>query len=151
MITRTVQALVIGYVVIVVCITLATLAAARLLLGPGAMDPSAPLTPLYLSVNVLYSFAFAALGGYVTAAIAPRAPAGHAVVLGIIMMVLGLASARTAVPGQPSWYLPLISIGGGACAALGGWFRASQIRRARDARRGAVTPQSSVTRAPQAE
>jgi len=82
--------------------------------------------------NVLYGCAFAVLGGYVTARLAPRRPLAHALALGLIMAVLAALTAMTttAAPASPetanspAWYYPVLAITVLPSVALGGWLEA---------------------------
>lgn len=87
------------------------------------VDPAQRPTAGYLTVNLLAGFAFAGVGGWIAAHLAPVAPFGHAIGLAVIVLLLGLATAAqggAVRAGQPQWYawtLPFIGAGG---ALLGG-------------------------------
>lgn len=69
-----------------------------------------------------YRCAYAVLGSYITAAVAPRNPMRHALVLGAIGVVLSLAGAIAAIPLKlgPAWYPILLVVSSLPCAWLGG-------------------------------
>ena len=108
---------------------LATALAARVLLGSAALDASLRPTAPYLLVNISYSFFFAALGGYIAATLARRRPIIHGWALAVVMLLFGLLSARVGTGNQPSWYLPLIILGGAGFAVAGSVVRAVQVKR----------------------
>jgi hypothetical protein len=66
----------------------------------------------------------ALLGGWLAARLALRAPLGHAMAVGTIMLVLGLGMAAMESDGttgnQPGWYLYALPLIGWIGAALGG-------------------------------
>ena len=75
---------------------------------PGPNDVSGEL-PYVLAFS--YRFAFAVLGGWVTARLAPAAPMGHALVLSGVGLVLSSLGAAAQWSLGHHWYpLALISI-----------------------------------------
>lgn len=124
---RSVVAVLAGFLVASLVVLLATLVATRLMLppaGPGAMP--AP-TPAYLAVNLAYSFLAALLGGWLAARLAARAPLGHGMAVGSIMLVLGFLVAALPSDGvqgsQPGWYMYVIPLLGWIGASAGGMLR----------------------------
>ena len=111
----------VGFLAMVVLILTTTPLFVRLLLK----DPSQKPTAAYLIVNLLTGFAFAGVGGWIVAHLAPAAPAWHVAGLAAIVLALGLATAAqggAVRAGQPQWYawmLPFIGAGG---VLLGGWW-----------------------------
>jgi hypothetical protein len=102
-------------------------------LMPTALAKEGPdSVPVLLGV-MAYCLAYAAAGGYVAAAIARRAEARHALVLGLIFLAVGVAAAgASAVSGEagpkplPLWYA-VVSMGLVVPATwLGGYLRARQ-------------------------
>ncbi|MGH8177783.1 MAG: hypothetical protein ACREV5_16125 [Steroidobacter sp.] len=77
-----------------------------------------------------YRLAFAVLGSYIAARLAPHAPMRHALILGFIGLVLSAAGAIAAIPMDigPSWYPIALVLTALPCAWLGGLL---QVRRAR--------------------
>jgi hypothetical protein len=68
-------------------------------------DSPTPPTTAWLAVNFAYSFAAAALGGWLAARLAPRAPFAHAVALAALALAMALPGViGGAQPGQPVWY-----------------------------------------------
>jgi hypothetical protein len=126
---RTVLAVVAGYLILAVGVGIATAVAAKLMLGSAALDNSLRPTAPYLLANISYTFAFAALGGYVTAVLSRRRPIVHGAALGVVMLLFGLLSARGGTGNQPSWYLPLVILGGAGFAMAGSAVRAVQVGR----------------------
>lgn len=117
-----------GFLVMTVLVILGSMVLARLLV-PGAMQAMRsgemtmpPLTTGYLAGNLTLSLAAAVTGGYATLRLAPTSPAGHLLALGLVVLVMGVVSAKS--PGsahQPAWYrvvIPLVGVSGVALAAL---------------------------------
>ena len=77
-----------------------------------------------------YRCVYAVLGCYLTARLAPRAPMGHALILGAIGMVLSTAGAVAMWNVGPHWYPVALALSSLPCAWLGGL-----IERRRRARR----------------
>ena len=87
--------------------------------------------------NVMYGCAFAVVGGYVAARIAPSRPFIHAIVLGSLMAIFalltGVATANTppSMPGyvsQPDWYYPVLAITVLPCILLGAWLYIKRVK-----------------------
>ena len=67
--------------------------------------------PAYVTVNLIYSFAAAMLGGFVTAWLAPGSPLKHVLVLALIVLLLSGLSALQLRGKQPVWYqLTLVAL-----------------------------------------
>jgi hypothetical protein len=65
----------------------------------------------YVCANLIYSFAAAMLGGYVTSWIAPSSPLKHVLTLALIVLLLSGLSALQQRGQQPIWYqLTLMAI-----------------------------------------
>jgi hypothetical protein len=77
-------------------------------------------TPAYLGVNVAYSLAAAALGGYVAARIAGYRPLLHSGLLGAIMFCFGALQLRHPAPAQPYAYQVFLAIAPPLAAWAGG-------------------------------
>ena len=94
--------------------------------------------------NVIYGCAFAVIGGYVVARLAPSRPFAHATVLGVLMAVFALITgyAVSAAPpspeyaNQPGWYYPVLAITVLPSILLGAWLYM------RGANRSSLTSQS---------
>ena len=118
---KSLGAVLVGFLTMVVLILVATPVAATLLLKDPAQRP----TPAYLAVNLLDGFVFAVFGGWIAARLAPGAPVWHAGALAGLVLLLGVATAAqggAVRAGQPQWYawmLPFVGAGG---ALLGGWW-----------------------------
>jgi hypothetical protein len=82
--------------------------------------------PMYdTGLNALalaYRLVFAVLGGYVTARLAPHSPMRHALVLGVVGVVLSLLGAIAAMSKDlgPDWYPWSLVVTSIPCAWLGG-------------------------------
>lgn len=123
---RSIVGVIAGFVVMALLTMLATAVAAKAMLAGGG-NPPLPTRP-YLAVNLAYSAAFAALGGYLSAVIAARAPVGHALVLAGLLLITGIYSFALNQPGQPRWYAATLIGLGPLSALLGGYLRILQLR-----------------------
>lgn len=85
-------------------------------LGEPMNDPGLNLLAL------AYRCVFSVLGCYLTARLAPYAPMGHAITLGVIGTALSTAGAIAAsgINLGPSWYPIALAISALPCAWLGG-------------------------------
>lgn len=102
---RSVFAIVAGYATLAIIVIVATLVAVKLLLPSANSGP----TPPYLVINLIYSAVAAALGGYVAAFVARRAPMIHAGLLAVLFVGLSVATGFEAAAGQPRWYPMVIA------------------------------------------
>lgn len=111
------RAVIIGFLVIA-AITLAGFIAARLtgLLTPGVL----PSDNDFLLFNLCIMM-FIMIGGYITARLAPRDPRNHALSLGTILTVIGLAVSLTLSFADygPNWFGWTILLSGLPFAWLG--------------------------------
>lgn len=79
------------------------------------------------ALALAYRGVYAVLGGYVAARLAPRAPIGHALALGLVGVVLATLGAIAAWDLSPAWFLiGLIAISLPA-AWLGGRLQARSV------------------------
>jgi hypothetical protein len=76
------------------------------------------LNLLALSYRIVYGV----VGGYIAARFAPRSPMRHALVVGIVGLVLSLAGAIATIPMDlgPAWYPIALALTAVPCAWLGG-------------------------------
>lgn len=121
---RSVGAVFAGFVAATIIVLLSTMIAVVLMLpptGPGMMPEP---TGSYLAVNLFSGLLAAVAGGWLAARLARRAPLGHAMAVGTVMLVLGLAAAAMESDGtrgsQPGWYLYALPLIGWIGAASGG-------------------------------
>jgi hypothetical protein len=70
---------------------------------PPMDQPKMFTTPLLLIATV-YRLAYAILGGYLTARLAPNRPVGHALALGVVGLVVSVAGAIVMWGVSPAWY-----------------------------------------------
>ena len=84
--------------------------------GEPMRDPGDNLLAL------LYRCVYAVLGSYIAARLAPRNPMRHAVVLGLIGLVVGTAGAVATIPMDlgPAWYPIALAVTALPCGWLGG-------------------------------
>lgn len=123
-ILQSIGAVIAGYLVsaILTGITIAAL---------GALFPASyrPENTEWVVFNVIYGCAFAVIGGYVTARLAPARPWTHATVLGVLMAVFAVITgyAVSVTPpspeyvSQPGWYYPVLAITVLPSILLGAW------------------------------
>jgi drug/metabolite transporter (DMT)-like permease len=78
-----------------------------------------------------YRVVYTVLGSYIAARLAPARPMWHAMVLGVVGLVVSVAGAvatwNTQPPIGPHWYALLIAAISIPCAWLGGWIRERQL------------------------
>jgi hypothetical protein len=116
---KSIGAVIVGFMAIVVLVLTTTPLVVRLMLK----DPSQPPTAAYLTVNLLLGFAFAVVGGWIAAHLAPVVPFWHAVALAVGVLVLGVATAAqggAVRAGQPQWYAWMLPFIGATGAVFGG-------------------------------
>lgn len=120
---RSVIALLAGFAIMTFTVLVATIVAVLAMkLEPGM------LTPEYLGVNLAYSIAAAAFGGYSTAALAPDRPSAHALILSVMVLIMGVSNFILPQPGQERWYLIALIVLGPLGALAGGQLRAWYVR-----------------------
>jgi hypothetical protein len=96
-------ALVAGFATMAVLIAIVTVLLRKL--TPDWAAPSPTPQPVYVFVNLGYSFVAAAAGGYVTAWIAQHNPLIHVLALAIAVLLLAALSSLQQRGQQPVWYL----------------------------------------------
>lgn len=125
---KSVGAVLAGFLAATVLVMAATLVATSLMLPPSGPGMMPEPTPTYLAVNLAYSVGAAVAGGWLAARLAGRAPLGHGMALGTILLVLGLVAAALPSDGtkgsQPGWYLYAVALLGWIGATAGGMLRA---------------------------
>lgn len=121
---RSVGAVLAGLVVATIVVLACTWVAVAAMLpaaGPGQMPEP---TSAYLAVNLACSLVAAWLGGEVAVRLGRRAPLGHAMGLGVVLLMLGIGVAATTSVGtqgsQPGWYLYAVAVLGWIGAAAAG-------------------------------
>src|SRR5438128_9802288 len=70
-----------------------------------------------------YRIVYSVAGGYIVARLAPYAPLGHAILLGLIGLVPGVGGVLVAIAKPelgPLWYPVALAVTGLPCAWLGG-------------------------------
>lgn len=125
---KSVLAVVAGLAASVVTVVVLTWLAVLLFFGG---DMSAEPTPLYLALNVAYSFGAAVLGGWVAARLAPRRGLAHAVAAAVAILLLsfgGSGAEAEGASGVPSWYGTVLSVLAPTGVLLGGWLRVRSPR-----------------------
>jgi hypothetical protein len=82
--------------------------------------------PMYNSrlcfLALSYRIVYTVLGSYIAARCAPHHPMGHAMALGVVGTVVGIAGAIATIPMHlgPAWYPIAIAVTALPCAWLGG-------------------------------
>jgi hypothetical protein len=122
---RSVGAVVAGFLTMAVMVMVLTVIAVKAM-GLKSGQP----TSGYLVLNVVYSLAAAALGGWVTGWIARPRSLEHGYVLGGLMVVMGVLSYFQYKGTQPVWYQVLMTVVPGIIAILAaGWVGSSPNNR----------------------
>ena len=96
------------------------------ILAPVWIAPRASPGAAYVLLNLGYSCAAAAAGGYAAAWMAPHAPMKHAFILAGVVFVLAIVSAVFEGNQQPRWYQVLLALCTPGAIVLGGRLRSSQ-------------------------
>ena len=82
-----------------------------------------PMAGALFVLATTYRVVYTVLGGYITARLAPHAPLRHALILGVIGLVPGIAGVMVNIAKPelgPLWYSVGIVLTGLPCAWLGG-------------------------------
>ena len=82
-----------------------------------------PMAGGLFALATAYRIVYTVAGGYITARLAPHAPVRHALILGLIGLVPGIAGviANIVKPELgPLWYSVAVAVTGPPCAWLGG-------------------------------
>lgn len=124
---RSIGAVVVGFLTVVVLSTVVDQIFHMLDVYPpwGQPMPDAGDNALALSYRIVIT----ALGGWVTARLAPRNAMKHVWILGGIGFVVGVAAAIATIPLNwgPAWYPILIPITGLPATVLGGWIHSRRV------------------------
>jgi hypothetical protein len=118
---RSIGAVLLGFVVVVI-LSLGTDEVFHLL---KIYPPwGAPLRePALNALALSYRIVFGIFGGYITARFAPHAPMRHAIIGGIIGLVISTAGAIATIPMDldPAWYPIALAVTALPCSGLGGF------------------------------
>ena len=82
-----------------------------------------PMAGALFMVATGYRIVYTILGGYITARLAPHAPVRHALILGLVGLVPGVAGVMVAIAKPelgPLWYPIALAVSGLPCTWLGG-------------------------------
>jgi FtsH-binding integral membrane protein len=114
--TRSIRAVVAGYLVFAV--------SAVALFALAGRDAHAAQGWHFMGISILYGMAFAALGGWIAAKLAPRNPTAHAGAIAVIIAV----GAAISIPSVPAGVFPWTQVAAIALMApsalIGGWLQA---------------------------
>ncbi len=126
---RSVLAVLAGFVVIFVL----SLGTDQILHATGVYPPwGQTMSDSLFGLATAYRILYGVLGCWVAARLAPDRPMAHAMVLGVIGLILSLAGlvfAQTQGPELgPLWYAIAIVASALPCAWAGGWLRVAQLR-----------------------
>ena len=127
---RSITAIVVG---VVVLIGTALLTDAILLkLFPAITDANGRVTSAAVAFLIMsYALAYCVLAGYVTALVARRREVAHALVLGVVLVLLLIYPTIKAWDTTPVWYhVALFVLTVPACVAGGRWRALRNSRRA---------------------
>ena len=103
-ILRSVLAVVVGFVVIgALAFGTGALTAS---MWPGALDANGnPATNVARVVQLLYVGVFAVFGCWLAGRLAPNRPMAHALTVGVLGLILNVASGWAVKDAHPAWYL----------------------------------------------
>ena len=90
-----------------------------------------PMAGGLFGLATAYRIVYSVAGGYITARLAPHAPVRHALILGLVGLVPGIAGvmANIAKPELgPLWYSVAVAVTGPPCAWLGGVLYRQPVR-----------------------
>jgi hypothetical protein len=98
---------------------------------PGAFDVAGRTdsVPLLL-LSLAYVGIFATAGCYLTARLAPNRPMRHALILGLLGLILNVVGSVQMWDSAPAWYHVVAIAMVMPYAWLGGWLRERQLARA---------------------
>jgi hypothetical protein len=118
---RSTAAVVVGFIVVVAL----SLGTDQMLHSLGVYPPwGQPMYPTGVNLLALsYRIVYAVVGSYIAARLAPRNPMRHAMILGVIGVVLSSLGAITAITMAdvgPAWYPIALVLTTMPCAWLGG-------------------------------
>ena len=128
---QSISTIVAGYLVsaVLTAVTIAVL---------GALFPESYTADniAWVIFNVIYGCAFAVIGGYVVARLAPSCPLVHATVLGLLMAIFAVVTGyaiSTAPPSpeyanQPGWYYPVLTVTVLPSILLGVWLYVRNLK-----------------------
>ena len=116
---RSILAVMIGYLTFGI--------SAGLLFGISGVDPDVWPSTGFLAFSIFYGIAFATLGGYLAARIAPHAEARHGAIVGLIMAVIAMVTMIMKWGDSAPWTeIPVIVLMAPA-AWIGGRIRAGSV------------------------
>ncbi len=117
---RSAGAVVAGFVAIVVL----SLGTDQVLHGLKVYPPwGQPMAGGLFALATAYRIVYTIAGGYLTARLAPYAPVRHAVILGLVGLIPGIAGVVVGVAKPelgPLWYPIVLAVTGLPCAWVGG-------------------------------
>ena len=117
---RSIGAVILGFVAVAVL----SLGTDQLLHALNVYPPwGEPMHDTRLNLLALsYRIAYTIVGGYITARLAPRNPVRHALILGIVGLVISLVGVIVTIPMKigPAWYPIAIAVTAVPCTWLGG-------------------------------
>lgn len=118
---RSFGSVLLGLLVVVIGSTLTD----EIMHATGIIPRGAMWNPWHNALALAYRCLFTVAGGYVTAWLAPRAPMRHAVILGTIGTMAGIAGvlATWDMNLGPRWYPIAIAVTGFPCVWLGARLR----------------------------
>ena len=117
---RSIGAVVAGFAVVVVLSTVVDQILHVLHVYPPWGQPM--FEPGLNALALSYRIVITIIGGYVTAKLAPRSPMRHALALGVLGTIVGIAGAIATIPMHlgPSWYPIALAVTGLPCCWIGG-------------------------------
>lgn len=122
LVSRSVLAVIAGYVTIAAAVILTSVVLSRLLTTPGLV---------WMLLDLATAFGFGVGGGYVTAWIAGRNGRQHALGLGCFCIVMGFVSMALNFGLEPLWYQIALIVIAPTSILIGGEWRAARSNKER--------------------
>ena len=119
-ILRSIAAVIAGYLVFGI--------AAGILFAIVKQDPHSVASTAYMVGTTAYGAVFAALGGYLTASLAPRLPMAHVAVLAGIIAGGAVVSILTRASDEAMWSQVAAIVVIAPAVLIGGWMKARRAR-----------------------
>ncbi|MES2796116.1 MAG: hypothetical protein V4683_09130 [Bacteroidota bacterium] len=116
-ILKSIGAVLAGFVLVVIL----SIATDLILVNTGIMQQPFHLnSSMFIVFVVLYRCSYSIIGTYLTARLAPNKPILHAMIGGVIGLILSIVGAITMWDQPPHWYAIALIITALPCAWLGG-------------------------------
>ena len=131
---RSILAVLGGFILLQLGVSLATFVAYELMLGGLPGDEHIVPTTSYLVVNAAYCGVLAVGAGFITGVFAGSKPLAHAAALAAILLILSVSSLARPSGVEPGWYVTTLAVVGPLGSLIGGILRMRHKRDALSAR-----------------